>query len=45
LLDSEIMEGQIELPGTGTGGGVSPDHTHEQYVTPEELQSMTWLTN
>jgi len=45
LLDSEIMEGQISLPGTGTGGGVSPDHTHEQYVTPEELQSMTWLTN
>jgi len=32
--------------GIGTGAGTMiPEHSHEQYVTPEELQSMTWLTN
>ncbi len=46
LIDSEIAESEINLGGTTGGtGGVSPNHTHEQYVTPEELQSMTWLTN
>ncbi len=45
-LDTEIAEGDVNF-GIGTGGVPSApiDHTHEQYVTPEELQSMTWLTN
>jgi len=43
LIDSEISESEINLGGTT--GVINPNHTHEQYVTPEELQSMTWLTN
>jgi hypothetical protein len=31
--------------GSGGGSFAPNEHTHEQYVTPEELQSMTWLTN
>lgn len=44
---TSIFESEAQAAGGSgsTGGGAAIDHTHEQYVTPEELQSMTWLTN
>lgn len=37
-------ETQPTTPGTNVPDH-SHSHSHEEYVTPEELQSMTWLTN
>lgn len=43
---SQFLNADLVETSTGdTGGGYVPDHTHNRYVTPEELQSMTWLTN
>lgn len=42
---SNVIEGEAGTGGGTTGPSAPADHTHEQYVTPEELQSMTWLTN
>jgi len=45
LTSISESEAQASTGSGGTGGGAAIDHTHEQYVTPEELQAMTWLTN
>jgi hypothetical protein len=42
LLKADMAETDVSMGG---GSGGIPEHSHEQYVTPEELQSMTWLTN
>lgn len=46
FMDTELAEADINFgTGVGIGNSAPKDHTHEQYVTPEELQSTTWLTN
>lgn len=45
VIESEITEGQLIIGETPAGGGAPAKHSHEQYVTPEELQSYTWLIN
>lgn len=41
---SQFLNADLIETSTGTGAGYVPEHIH-RYVTPEELQSMTWLTN
>lgn len=45
LVQADITEIEITLGQGKPTTGAPIDHTHEEYVTPEELQSMTWLTN
>jgi len=45
LVQADITEIEITLGQGKPITGAPIDHTHEEYVTPEELQSMTWLTN
>lgn len=45
LFTSEVIETDVGIPGLIKPGQIVPEHSHETYVTPEELQSMTWLTN
>lgn len=44
IKEAEIVAG-ASSGGTQQGPYAPEEHSHEQYVTPEELQSMTWLTN